>query len=635
VYYVPPPGYGYVAFIDLWREKVRVEELPEDAANLFIGGKGLLYYYGFRLAPRSGDPLDPRFNVFIVAPGFLAGLAPSSSKVGFLARGPATGILCDTYAGQVFAAKLRRAGFSALVIRGRASNPIYIYVEDDRIEFRDAEHLWGSSTWDTWQAVRRETRLGASVATIGPAGENLVRIANIMVDGFRAAGRCGLGAIMGSMNLKAIAVWGSRRPKVYDPEGLRRAYLELYERFRRDEATRAWARYGTNDGITHCARLSMCPTRHWQKPWLPEEVAKRLSGDEVLSREAPRSVYREYAGVIWGWGCPAKCAKLARPRRKGLEHIVVKPEYENLAMLGLAPEVLDVDEVLLTEKLVNDLGLDSISLGEVVSWFMELVEEGLVPASELSGLKRRPRFGDAEAVRELAEMIARRRGVGAVLAEGVERAATILGKGLDRAVHVKGLEQAAWDPRGRRGLGVSYATADVGASHLRGWPSPHEPPLKGPASVTVESMVRDRDWKALQDTMGLCSFIPYEPEDVVRLYKLATGIDRTVEELMMIGWRVEALARIYAALIGRVPEHDAPPRRWMEPLREGPLKGSKAFMDERDFREALKTFYRLRGYHEEYGIPLPETLEKLGLDWAVEEARRALREVELRLKTLG
>ncbi len=625
------PGYGSLAFIDLERERVRVVDLPEDAARLFIGGKGLLYYLGFRYAPRGGDPLDPQFNVLVVAPGFLAGLAPSSSKVGFLARSPLTGILCDTYAGQVFAAKLRRAGFSALVIRGRARDPVYIYVEDGRIEFREARHLWGSSTWDTWQAVRKETRLGASVAAIGPAGERLVRIANIIVDGFRAAGRCGLGAVMGSMNLKAIAVWGSRSPSVYDREGLRKAYLEIYDRFRSDEAAISWAKHGTNDGVSVCARLSMCPTRHWRRPWLPDSEAAKLSADAVLSREASKTVYKEYAGVLWGWGCPLKCSKLVVPKRKGYEHIVVKPEYENLAMLGLAPEVLDPDEVIIIEKLVNDLGIDSISFGETVSWLMELVEEGLVSESELAGLTRKPRFGDAEAVRELAKLIAERRGIGAVLAEGVEKASRILGRGVDRALHVKGLEPAAWDPRGRRGLAVSYATADVGASHLRGWPRPHEPPSKGPAKEAVKSMIEDRDWKALLDTMGLCLFAPYQPADVERLYRLATGIEVRTEELMKVGWRTEALARIYAALHGRVPEHDTIPRRWMEPIAEGPLKGVKAFIDENDMREAIREFYRLRGYHEEYGVPLPETLRSLGLEWAVDEARRALKTVEERL----
>ncbi|NOZ88586.1 MAG: aldehyde ferredoxin oxidoreductase family protein [Crenarchaeota archaeon] len=630
---MPVPGYaGRVAFVDLSSGSVRVEELGKSVIELFLGGKGLLYYYGFRLISPSADPLDPRGNRLIVAAGALAAHAPAASKTGFLGKSPLTGILCDSYAGQVFASKLRMAGFDALVFYGRAPEPVYVYIEDGRVEVRPARHLWGSSTWDTWEAVRRETRLGASVAAIGPAGENLVRYANIMVDGFRAAGRCGLGAVMGAMNLKAVAVWGSRVPARARPDRWRSLYLKVYERHRGDEPTRAWARYGTNDGVSVCSRLSMCPGRHWRRPWLPEEEASRLSGDAVLSREAPRSVYARYAGVLWGWGCPVKCSKLASPRRRGLEHIVVKPEYENLAMLGLNPYVLDPDEVLYTEWLVNGLGLDSISFGEAIGWLMELYEEGLVSREELAGLTREPRFGDPEAVRELATLVAHRRGVGAVLAEGVEKAARILGRGLDLGVHVKGLEAAAWDPRGRRGLAVSYATADVGASHLRGWPRPHQPPSAGPAAETVRSMLEDRDWKALLDSMGLCSFTPYKPGEVEDLYNAVTGLDRSIDELLLVGWRAEALARIHAALAGRVPEGDTVPRRWMEPIPEGPLKGEKAFRDEEDMRRALEAFYRLRGYDPETGVPTRETLERLGLGWAAGEAERAAREARRRLR---
>jgi aldehyde:ferredoxin oxidoreductase len=626
------PGYaGRVAYVDLSSGRVRVEELPGDVLELFLGGKGLLYYLGYRLIAPSADPLDPRANRLVVAAGGLAAHAPAASKTGFLAKSPLTGILCDSYAGQVLAAKLRMAGFDALVVYGRAEEPVYVYVEDGRVEVREAGHLWGSGTWETWEAVRRETRLGASVAAIGPAGERLVRYANIVVDGFRAAGRCGLGAVMGAMGLKAIAAWGRRAPPRADPGEWRRAFLEVYERIRGDEPTRAWARYGTNDGVSVCSRLSMCPRRHWRRPWSPPGEVEPLSGDSVLSREAPRGVYARYAGVLWGWGCPVKCSKLARVSRRGLEEVVVKPEYENLAMLGLAPDVVDPDEVLLTEWLVNRLGLDSISFGETVSWLMELYERGLVSREELAGLSREPRFGDPEAVRELAMLVAERRGIGAVLAEGVEKAARILGRGAELGVHVKGLEAAAWDPRGRRGLVVSYATADVGASHLRGWPRPHEPPSRGPAAETVESMLRDRDWKALLDSLGLCSFVPYEPGEVERLYRAVTGLEKTVEELVLVGWRTEALARIHAALAGRVPEGDTAPPRWMEPIPEGPLRGERAALGWEDLRAAVERFYRLRGYHPRYGVPLPETLERLGLGWAVGDAERAMREAERRL----
>ena len=624
-------GYaGRVAVVDLSSGSIRVESLEESVARLFIGGKGFLYYYGFRYIAPSVDPLDPYENVLVVAPGAFASHAPAASKTGFLAKSPLTGILCDSYAGQVFASKMKMAGLDALIVRGVSEEPVYLYIEDGEVEIRSARHLWGSGTWDTVSAVRRETRSGASVAAIGPAGERLVRYANIIVDGFRAAGRCGLGAVMGAKRLKAIAVWGKKPPRRASEEEWREAYLSIYRRVERDEPTRAWARYGTNDGVSVCSRLSMCPAYHWKRPWLPEDEARRLSGDEVLSRELDRRGYKPYAGYLWGWGCPVKCSKLVAVGRKGSEHIVVKPEYENLAMLGLATGVLDADSVLEIEWLVNNLGMDSISFGETVSWLMELYEDGLVSKEELDGLREEPRFGNPEAVKQLAMLVAERRGIGAVLAEGVEKAAKIIGRGGDRAVHVKGLESAAWDPRGRRGFAVSYATADVGASHLRGWPRPHERPSKGPAREMVRSIIEDRDHKALLDSLGLCAFVPYEDDEITRMYRAVTGLEKTIEELRLVGWRTEALARIHAALAARVPEHDTVPKRWMEPIPEGPLRGEKAALDWNDLREAIREFYRQRGYHEEYGVPLPQTLEKLGLGFAKKDAEKAIEEARWR-----
>ena len=626
--------HGQIALVDLSRSKTYVYTLDEKVFELFIGGKGLLYYLGYKHIPVEGDALDPTKNALIVAPGLLAGLAPASSKVGFLAKSPLTGILCDTYAGQVFAAKLKLAGFDALIIKGASRDPVYIYVENGEVEIRGASHLWGSNVYDTVNGVKAETRKGASVAAIGPAGENLVRFANIMVDGVRAAGRCGLGAVMGSMKLKAIAVWGWRKPRIAHPEKLKKLYVEVYEKLRRDPLGEYTSKYGTLKGVESCSKHAMCPAYHWTKPWLPEEVASKLSAEEVLAREAPKTDYKMLAGSIWGWGCPIKCSKLARSRKKGFEHLIVKPEYEILAMLGLAVGVLDVDEILHIEWLVNAFGMDAISFGETVAWLMELYEKRLVGRKELTCLNHEPKFGNAEAVRELAQLIAYRRGIGAILAEGVARAAQILGRGANIAVHVKGLEAPAWDPRGRRGLGLSYATADIGASHLRGWPSGSEPPSKGPAREKIASLIRDRDRKALIDSLGLCAFPPYRDEDIEALYEAVTGQKRPISELMLVGHRVEALARIFAAIAGKVPEADTIPPRWMEPIPEGPFKGEKAFLDWNDLREAVREYYRARGFHEEYGVPLPETLERLGMTWAIDDANRALTLVSRRLSSL-
>ncbi len=628
------PGYaGRVAVVDLSEGRVDVFETPGWLRELFVGGKGFAYALVARYASfSSSDPLYDDSNVVVVAPGALTGLAPGSSKVAFAARSPLTGIICDSYAGQVFAAKMRYAGFDALVLRGVSPEPVYIVLYNGRVEVRSASHIWGAYTWDATQAMRRETWRGASIAAIGPAGEKLVRYANIMVDGFRAAGRCGIGAVLGYKRVKGIVVYGTLRPRPVDEEQWRRVYREVYEAVRREPSASYMSKYGTNNGVVTCSKWSMCPGRHWREPAPPREKAERLSGREVLSREVDRRTYSEYAGVIWGWGCPVKCSKLVRPRIEGFEHLIVKPEYENLSMLGVIFDIYDVDEVLRLEWLVNNLGLDSISFGETAAWLLELYTEGLVSREELGGLDVEPRFGDPRVVERLARLVAERRGIGAVLAEGVEKAARILGRGSDSAVHVKGLESAAWDPRGWRGFALSYATADVGASHLRGWPYPRERPSSGPAAEKVESLIADRDWKALQDALGLCAFVPHKEEHVDALVRVALG--RSLDELRPLGHRVEALARIYAALVGRVPEGDTIPKRWMEPIPEGPLKGEKAFRDWRDFEEALRRFYQARGYDEKRGIPTMDTLAKLGLarlDWVVEAWKQAWEAVSRRL----
>ncbi len=299
-------------------------------------------------------------------------------------------------------------------------------------------------------------------------------------------------------------------------------------------------------------------------------------------------------------------------------------------MLGAATGVFNLEVVLYYNWLADELGVDTISAGNTIAWFLELVEDGLIDPRE-HGFNAKG-FGDEEAVLRLLEMIAYRRGVGAILAEGVWRASKILGVGEDKAVHVKGLEAPAWDPRGRRALGVSYATADVGASHLRGWPRPHEPPTTGPARELVPSMARSRDRDSVMDTMGICRFVSYPLSAVIDFIGAATGWRPSEEELLLIPQRAEALARIHDAIERLTPPlDDTVPKRWMEPIPEGPLKGVKAFLDWNDLREAVREYYKIRGWDENLGVPLPETLEKLGLHFAVEDAKLALKLVRERL----
>jgi len=332
----------------------------------------------------------------------------------------------------------------------------------------------------------------------------------------------------------------------------------------------------------------MSPAYNFSRPYIPEELAKKLGGEEAKKYEI------EPERFVHGKSCPVKCARYVEVPHGG-ERIKVKPEYESIGMLGAATGVFDFPEVAHLIHLANDLGIDAIAAGNTIGWLFEMVERGMVDEEEIGFPVQG--FGDAGAEERLLRMIAERRGIGAILAEGVKRASELLGRGAKLAVHVKGLESPAWDPRGLRTYALSYATADVGASHLRGWPYPRSLPNDGPAKELVANLIKARDKDALFDALGLCKFVPYEIDDAGRIYELIYGENEFLKD---VGWRAECISRAYAIATGMVPERDDTiPQRWWEPESDGPAKGNAAFIDMADFLEARAEFYRLRGWNAE------------------------------------
>ncbi len=620
--------YGYngrILRVNLSSGKIRVEEVQEEVFKGFLGGKGLGTLIIYREVPPGTRPLSPG-NKIVFAAGGLSGLAPGARKVAVVSKSPETRLIHDSYAGDAFGPMLKRAGFDAVVVEGVSKDPVYLWIHNGEAEIRDASRIWGLGTGMATDKILGETSGDASVAVIGPAGENLVRYACIIFDYTRAAGRGGLGAVMGSKRLKAVAVYGSRMPRLYDPDGLKALSEKLYEEALKNPSLEDLRRYGTSNAILASASMGMSPAYNFNKPYIPEELASRLSGRELEKRldtsyETPRKVKITR--------CPVKCSKHVVIEYKG-RRIRVKPEYENLAMLGAATGVFDFDAAAYYNYLVNDYGLDSIATGNTIAWLLELAEKGLIGTEEvgfsIGG------FGDEEAVEKLIYMIAYRKGIGAVLAEGVAKASRILGRGWEYAVHVKRLEAPAWDPRGRRTYGLSYATADVGASHLRGWPHPHMLPRTGPAKDLVPSLIESRDRDSVYDHLGICKFMPYSLDQLSELLGKATGWDMGVEELRRVSARTEALARIHGVLDWVTPplDDEIPPKWWI-PEPEGPAAGNKAFNSLEDLHEARRTYYDLRGWHPEYGVPLPETLRSLGLDWAIHDAEKAITILEKRL----
>ncbi len=616
-------GYNHKLLrINLTTGRAREEELSQEDLTLFIGGKGLATLILYREVPPGTDPLSPG-NKLVYATGPFNAIVPGASKVAVAAKSPLTRLVHDSYAGEFFATRLKAAGYDVLVVEGESRDPVYLWINRGEVEIRDASKHWGQPVSRATEEIRRETHPRASIAAIGPAGENMVKLASIMFDSDRAAGRGGLGAVMGAKKLKAIAVHGAGKPRVADPEGLHTRIARLYRELATSPRYEDMRRYGTTNALMTSASLGMSPSYNFKKPHIPEEQASRLAGEAIKEVEVEPEWYIRYKP------CPLQCTRYVETSARG-KRFKVKSEYENLAMLGAATGVFDRDTVLYYNRLVDDLGMDTISVGNAIAWAMELAEEGLIDRAAFPDAPTG--FGDEDAVERLIINIAYRRGLGAVLAEGVRAASRILGVGAEKAVEVKGLEAPAWDPRGRRGYGVSYATADVGASHLRGWPRPHEPPTAGPAREMMESLAEGRDRDAVFDMTGLCKFVSYSMEDIAALMTSITGRRYTVEDLRRASQRVEALARIHNTLDWVTsPLDDVVPPRWMEPIPEGPLKGVKAFNDWTDFEEARREYYRIRGWHEELGVPLPSTMEALGIPWAASDAERALRVVRARL----
>ncbi len=615
--------YGYhnrIARVNLTEGKVTYEELPDEVIRKFIGGKGLGYYLIYREVPPGTDPLSEA-NKFVFAPGGLTGLVPGSSKVIAVSKSPETRLISDSSGGDAFGPKLK-GHFDALIIEGKSEEPVYLYVYNGEVEIRDASHLWGRGNYEVARETWKE-HPKASIAMIGPAGERLSRIANVVYDTERASGRGGLGAVLGSKKVKAVVVEPGEKPKVANPEEFQKLWQEFYDEFATNPKYEHTRNYGTSDALRSSASLGMSPAYNFSRPYIPDELASKLAGDEVKKYEV------EPEWFVHGKSCPIKCARYVEVEYNGRK-IRVKPEYESIAMLGAATGVFNFPAVAYFNWLVNNLGLDSIATGNTIAWLFEMVECGLIGEDEIGFPVKG--FGDEEAEERLIKLMAERKGFGAVLADGVKRACERLGRGCEFAVHVKGMEAPAWDPRGRRTYGLSYATADVGASHLRGWPRPHQLPNQGPAKELVPSLIEGRDESYITDMLGTCKFVPYKLEDLARLYSLVTGEEWTVEELRKRAWGAESIARIHDALDWVTPPlDDTIPPRWWEPEPDGPAKGNAAFLDYNDFLEARREFYRLRGWDEELGVPLPETMEKLGLPEFKEDAKRALEVVRKRM----
>ncbi|MGI9953135.1 aldehyde ferredoxin oxidoreductase family protein [Moorellaceae bacterium AZ2] len=620
-------GYtGKILRVDLTRKESRVEELDPRLAAAYIGGAGLGIKLLYDALPAGVDPLSPE-NVLIFAPGPMTGTdAPCASRMAVIARSPLTGGLAMALSAGHFPAELKFAGFDAVIIEGKAESPVYLYIKDGEVQFRNAERLWGMMTTDTQLFIKEEVGdHNTRVACIGPAGEKLCRIACI-INERRAAGRKGVGAVMGSKNLKAIAVRGTGKVVVDDPQSFSAVLKDMHKLMRDDPALYpGLAKVGTSAAVDVTSAMGIWSAKNWMDTGVFSPVDKLGSQalDQFTIRRNP--CYR----------CPVACSQVRLARYGGYAGVLTEgPEFETIYSLGTNVGVDDPAAVITADRLCDEYGLDSISTGVTISLAMELYERGILGREEVDGLELR--FGNAQAVLELIVKMANRDGFGDVLADGSRLAARRIGRGAERyAMHIKGLELPAYDIRGAKAHGLNYITSYTGADHNRGYAFQEifGVPVPEPVDrLAVEGKGKLCKWNqdfavACFDSPTFCNFLNsvlgFEgPRIVAGLLNAASGLSLSPEDVWKVGERIMNLARVFIAREGFSRADDTLPSRLMEePLKGGASAGQ--LISREDLDKMLDEYYEARGWDKETGLPTKEKLVELGLDYTVEAVEKA------------
>jgi len=604
---------GKLLRVDLTDQTISVEDVDGRTAKDLVGGRGLAIEVLYEGMDSRVEPLSPENKLIFATGPLTATPAPTGNRYMVVTKSPLTGALSGSNSGGTFPTEMKRTGFDLFVFEGRSERPVYLWVDDDRVEVRPAGHIWGKDTHETEDAVLAETDSKAKVACIGPAGERLARIAAIMNDKHRAAARSGVGAVMGSKNLKVVAVRGTHEVSLAEPartkELCRLVRHEVARDVKRGSALRE---YGTAYVPAVTNELGILPTRNFQSGVFDgvEGITGHVLKEKYLIRAKPC------------FGCPIACGRLTRVEDPVYGGDGEGPEYETIAALGSACGVSNLAAITKANYICNELGLDTISVGATVSCAMELYERGYLPEDEI-GMPLR--FGDADAMIEMVKLAGRREGFGDLLAEGSYRLAERYGHP-EYAITAKKQEFPGYDPRGSKGMGLLYATSNIGASHMAGDLAYMEvfgvPKKLDP--LTAENkpwyIKHFEDLFAIVDAAGLCVFLSIRylfdptfevmPTRLTRLLNYATGADYTVESLLEAGDRIYTLERMFLVKAGFSRRDDTLPKRMLEePMPDGPAKGHVV-----ELEEMLDEFYALRGW-DEHGVPTPDKLASLGLSW--------------------
>jgi aldehyde:ferredoxin oxidoreductase len=596
--------------VDLSNGRISERQIDRKLMEEFIGGRGLGIRLLYELNKPGVDPLSPQNHlIFIVGP-YTATQGAFTAFYNVTTKSPLTGTCCASHSGGHFSPMLRKAGVDGLIISGKSSKPVYLYIEDGKIEIKDASNLWGKDVFETTEAIGR-LHPGSRCAVIGPSGETLVSFASIMNDNERAAGRGGVGAVMGSKKLKAIVALGKGEVPMADANYLKESFKTATATVK--EKAVPFATYGTAMVVGITGKAGCVPTRNFSTSWFADY--EKVSGDFMHKNG-------NFVKHMACYRCPLHCSKINR----GLgdfESETEGPEYETLGLFGPNCGNNNVSAIIKANSICNRYGIDTITTADTIAYAIELFQKGYLTEKDTGGLTLN--WGDPHMIVRLVEMIAKREGFGDTLAVGVKKLSERFDeKAKGFAIHVKGMEPSAYEPRALTGMSLAFATSPRGACHLRGMMYVPElflgvidrKKLRGKTPVLVDY----QDAATLFDSMIICKFgarnaFGNSVDNMVPLLKASSGMDVDGKKLREIAKRIWTLERMYNVREGFSKKDDMLPERfYTEKIDEGPSKDQ--ILDKAEFIAELEDYYAARGWDKE-GVPTKETIQSLGLSGLV------------------
>lgn len=603
-------GYhGKILVADLTKGKLTDEPLNEVYAQNFLGSTGLAARYLFDMVDATTDPLGPD-NPLIFMSGLLNGTTgPSVSRWGGATKSPYTGHYGDANAGAWFGAELKNARYDGIILKGKSPKPVYIFINDGVAEIKDAAHLWGKDTYKTQEDIKTEHNDSrVQVACIGQASENLVLYGNIMSEYGHCLGRAGLGCVMGSKKVKAIAVRGKMKVPMHDPEMFKESSRVAMEEVKNGFLTQIMHETGTAGWVDSAIAFGDGPTRYYTAPTMPEST--KISG--VTQQESFQT------GNTGCYGCPIRCRKVLQIKTGNyLFDRVEGPEYETVmawgSMMGLD---LDMSTITHINEVCNSYGFDTISGGASAGYAFYLYELGVITEKDTGGLKLN--WGNIDAAIQLANLIGKNEGFGAVLAGGTRRMAQKYGRPIGEAVQSKGLEYPMHDPRAYHSMALVYATAPRGADHNKsdgyqvdtgtGHPDLNLSMTDRWGDDKAEMVVKSQDFRALTDSLGICHFATIPFAQLTGMINASTGWSTDMDQLLKTGERIFQLQRSLSCKLGISSKDDILPELAMRPIAEGGQEGHLPNME-----KMLPEYYAIRDWNKVTGKPSKTRLESLGM----------------------